>query len=206
MSLIRLRVFVHVCILVYRGLFAGESGRWVMWADGSPWIRFRGAGKDPAVGRTLTHLGGLCGWALDQQHHHDGIRDEAVIWNGCAVDAVCVFVFAHLCVCHFLVIRLDVGHWTFHWLHTMEQCNHMPSQGHITSHPPSHISCYCCYNPCRPAHWSEFIMNCWIHSADLNGSTGVSQAGLTTLPQTWVGNGSDSDQHWWIGLSIMHEI
>lgn len=87
---------VHSCI---GACLRGESGRRVTGADGSPRIRLGGAGEDPAVGRALTHLGGLCGWAFDQEHHRDGIRDGAVIWNGSVLRLPRVFSCLHICVC-----------------------------------------------------------------------------------------------------------
>lgn len=49
-------VYVCACPRVYECLFAGETGWWVMRADGTQWIRHGGAGKDPAVGRAQAHL------------------------------------------------------------------------------------------------------------------------------------------------------
>ena len=102
----------HACVDVYLCLFAWESCRWVMRADGCPWIRHGGAGKDPAVGRALTHLGGLRGRAFDQEHQPDGIRDGAMIWKGSAPLLLWGCLCLHVSLCQVLVIGLDVVLWT----------------------------------------------------------------------------------------------
>lgn len=146
----------------------GESCPWVMRADGSPWIRFGGAGKHPAVGRTLTHLRGHCCWAFDQEHQHDGIRDGAVIWNGSALWLLCMFLCLHICVCpSFSGHQVGCGASDFllaKHLYSVP-CNFpatISGQGDITSNPSAHISYCLCSTPFSPAQWSELNMNWWL--------------------------------------------
>ncbi len=141
-------VCAHVSLHGYRHLFAGESGRWVMRADGSPWMRLRGAGKDPAVGRALTHLGVSVAELLIKSITMMGSEMELGFgmapYCGCCV---CFCVCTSVCVCHFLVITLDDGCWAFCRLSRLYciPCNYattMSGQGHITGSLPSHIACY----------------------------------------------------------------
>lgn len=136
MSLISLRV--HVSILVYQRLYAGECFWWVMRASGSPRIRLEDAGMDPAVGRALTHL-----WASAPGLSIKIITaagSEMALWFGVAPFhgcSSCFCVCTSVCVRHFLLIRLDVGHQSSCW-HSLCSipCNYastMSGQRRITS-------------------------------------------------------------------------
>ena len=85
---------LHVRIHVYLCLFVGESCRWKMRADGSPWTRHVGAGKDPAVGRALTHPGVSVARLSIKSMSLMG--SEMELWFGMALYCGCCVCF---CVC-----------------------------------------------------------------------------------------------------------
>lgn len=136
MSLISLRV--HVSTLAYQCLYAGECFWWMMRASGSPRIRLEDAGMDPAVGRALTHL-----WASAPGLSIKSVTtvgSEMVLWFGMALFhgcSSCFCVCTSVCVCHFLLIRLDVGHQSSCWHRLCSiLCNYastMSGQSRITS-------------------------------------------------------------------------
>lgn len=144
-------VSVSVCVFVNTHMycmytcvsacvFAGEPGRWAMRADGCPWIRHGGAGKDPAVGRALSHLRvSVAGLSIKSISL---MGSETKLWFGMAPYCgccVCFCVCTSVCVCHFVAVRLDVERWTSRWLSSLFciSCNYataLSGQGHITSY------------------------------------------------------------------------
>lgn len=92
------RVWACPCARMHvsRRLFVGESVWWVMRADGYPWIRHGSAGKDPAVGRALTHLRvSVAGLSIKSITL---MGSEMELWFGNAPNCRwCCCVFAHLC-------------------------------------------------------------------------------------------------------------
>lgn len=69
-----------------------DESRWV--STNKTW----GFWKGPSCWQSSKPPLGLCGWAFDQEHHHDGIRDGAVIWNGSVLWLLFLFLCLHICV------------------------------------------------------------------------------------------------------------
>lgn len=160
--LVRVWACPCACMRVSRRLFVGESVWWVMRADGYPWIRHGSAGKDPAVGRALTHLRvSVAGLPIKSITL---IGSEMELWFGNAPNCRwCCCVFAHLCA-RLSFSGRHVGCTALDWppvVHILHLCNY-------NIWPKTQLSALCLvpvkfliYVPLTPAQTSWFNWDCW---------------------------------------------